>query len=280
MGDVEKGAGAPLAAETPSETEAVQAESAATVEEQSQQPTEPDIWGRVSELDADELIRKHPKLAGKLGDLANKQARQLAAAEKERWEQDQQKRLAEREAEELDQLAESDPYALAERVLEKRAKEKAEQDKQQAEVQRVTERSTLEQAVWGDVDKNLLDAMYFKLPPAAQQKLAGKTFSGATDLEARQNYAQAILDTYVEIEADRRVTTRLKDKEKTLTSAITKDVLGEANSGEPSPDVGAGTSGALTQERAWEMLRDRATYLQHKEEIDAALFPGQTRRRG
>lgn len=81
----------------------------------------PDIFAQLATLDADEIIAKHPKLAGRLGTLAQKQAQDVARREIEAFKQAEQQRIAaeayQREQDERIRLAREDPDRLAEQIL-------------------------------------------------------------------------------------------------------------------------------------------------------------------
>lgn len=100
-----------------------------------------DIWARVSELDPEELIRKNPRLQGKLGALAQQQAqraRQEAEADYQRQiaEQREAARIAEERATKR-RLAQDDPDALAARIQAELAQQEYQEQQQRLlEVQR------------------------------------------------------------------------------------------------------------------------------------------------
>lgn len=56
------------------------------------QPAEPDPYEHVAELDADELIKRNPRLTKRLGALVDKQSRQRLEVERARLEEEQQAR--------------------------------------------------------------------------------------------------------------------------------------------------------------------------------------------
>lgn len=89
---------------------------------QAQQPAEADIWARLAEVDPDELIQNHPRLQGKLGALAQKQAQKDLERFKSDWQQEQDRKQAAAEAkrkrDELTHLAQTDSEALAKRWME------------------------------------------------------------------------------------------------------------------------------------------------------------------
>jgi hypothetical protein len=100
-----------------------------------------DIWAKVLELDPEELIRKNPKLQGKLGALAQLLGQRYAQETSQRYEQQiaegrERERIANERAERK-RLAENDPDALAARVLADEARtEFQEQQRQLLERQR------------------------------------------------------------------------------------------------------------------------------------------------
>lgn len=93
---------------------------------QSEQQSPADIWAQVANLDPDELVKKHPRLAGRLGTMSQKQAERLAAQQVEAYRQQEAARFAaeqlQRDAQERIRLAREDPDKLAERVLAEEAR--------------------------------------------------------------------------------------------------------------------------------------------------------------
>lgn len=93
-----------------------------------------DIWARIADLDPEELIRKHARLQGKVGALAQQQA-QRARQEAERQYQEQiaAQREAARIAEERAtkrRLATEDPDALAARIQAELAQQEYQEQQQ------------------------------------------------------------------------------------------------------------------------------------------------------
>lgn len=84
-------------------------------------PSQPDIWEQVSGLDPDELVKRHPRLAGRLGTMSQKQAQTLAAQQVAEYRQQEAQRIAaemfQREQAERIRLAREDPDRLAQQVL-------------------------------------------------------------------------------------------------------------------------------------------------------------------
>lgn len=85
----------------------------------------PDIWDQIASLDPDELVKKHPRLAGRLGTMSQKQADRLAEERIAAYRQQEAQRVAaemlQREQQERIRLAREDPDKLAERVLAEEA---------------------------------------------------------------------------------------------------------------------------------------------------------------
>ena len=93
------------------------------------------IWAQVLTLDADELVKRHPKLAGRIGTLSQKQAQALAAQQMNDYRQSEATRLAaeqqQRTRNERVRLAREDPDQLAQQVLT----EEAQSERDQVEAQ-------------------------------------------------------------------------------------------------------------------------------------------------
>ncbi len=102
------------------------------------------FWERLSAADPDELVKRHPRLAGRIGTLSQKQAERLTAQQMEQYRTEQAKLAAadlyRREQEERVRLAREDPDQLAERVLAEVAEQGRESERAQhwAQYQQVT----------------------------------------------------------------------------------------------------------------------------------------------
>ncbi len=83
--------------------------------------SQPDIWEQVNSLDPDELVKRHPRLAGRLGTMSQKQAQRLADEQVNAYRQQEAQRIAaeqfQRDQQERIRLAREDPDRLAQQVL-------------------------------------------------------------------------------------------------------------------------------------------------------------------
>ncbi|MFN8525111.1 MAG: hypothetical protein U0821_18600 [Chloroflexota bacterium] len=145
----------------PDEPAAPGGDSPATVTEQAAAtPDDQDIWAKVTELDPEELIKRHPKLQGKIGSAAQKLAQRqtqetLDRATREAAAQQQKQQQAADRAK-LRELADSDPDELA-RVIKER-ESRAEADEASASARAEYEQHVARQVqqqiddVWNDDD--------------------------------------------------------------------------------------------------------------------------------
>lgn len=209
------------------------------------EPANDDIWDRASALDADELLRRHPKLQGKLGSLAQKQAQKEA----ERLADSiVERRLAEKEAaserQRLEELAdEGDLYALGQ-------VKKSEIQKTRQQQSKSLERVHLERDIWSkNVDPVLLGFME-ELDETERDSVKGryeKGEYGEDPVGARKAYFKDVMERF----AKREIAKTRKKWEKDELPALVKERLSEGIDGEPSPDSGAGGTaprGPMTQE--------------------------------
>ena len=208
------------ASEAPPETNAASPSPQTTTE-----PASPAWWTALDSVDPKELL-KHPKVAGTLGDLAQRRATE----ERKKWEAD---RARAEEENRLRALRDNDPF----KYVEEEKRIEAESQKQAA----------TQAQVYGDID-GMLNEMYVRLPEADQKELAGKAFGEG--IAGRK----AALEEFSKRLARKEVTdVTAKERakwEKDAREAIRKEVLAEVNGKEPAPDTGGGQSapGALTVE--------------------------------
>lgn len=201
-------------------------------------------------VDPEELL-KHPKIAGRLGDLAEKRARALR-------EQVRREVEAEMEAQRLRKLRDEDPFAFAQ----------ADREREQQLVQqaRQAEQGT---AVLARVQQDLASYVTEHFPKDVVEKLAGKTYPG----DYGQGMAAYIRDLTEATRAHQEEAQR-----KALEPAIRKQVLAELN-GDTSPEVAAGgtaavSSGPVTQQEWNRNKSSRAWRMANRARINAGLTQG------
>lgn len=201
-----------------------------------------DIWQRIPELDPDELVRKHPRLAGKVGELADK----LSRREREKLRAEIQAEIEARiEEERRRKLRDEDPLAFAEydKELEEKRRRQEEERRRQEDLQKQF------QATLAEYDTGVFHRIFFDAPEPVQKKLAGKAYDGGP-VEARLNYLKDLIAATVEHELADRLAKEKSRWEKEVKPAIEKEVLAKVRGEEPSPDISAGgsTSNLITQD--------------------------------
>lgn len=207
--------------------------------------TAPTDWEAILDTVDEKDLFSHKKLAGKIGTLAERQAKKIvdeaiardraerAAAEQERLDQAEKARMA--------QLRDTDPVAFAE---ESRKREEAEARKSAT----YSELVAIAQAEYNDLPDDLKAKFSGKNYPAGSAGVRqflkeARAEVAAFEAGQREQSLRAEFDEKLEKE----VAKRLKDER----PAIRKEVLAELNGGRPAPDTGATASngtGLLTQE--------------------------------
>lgn len=135
-------------------------------------PSVEDIWARVAELDPEELIRKNPRLQGKVGALAQQQAqRAKAEAEAAYNARMEAARIAEERAT-MRKLATEDPDALALRVQADIARtEYQEQQNRLLEAQQAEMSRSLAERLDRFQSKPIFLEAWNEVTPAEREKL-------------------------------------------------------------------------------------------------------------
>lgn len=275
---------------TPSSTTATEATPESTVAaepaaEQKAQPAaapEVDPWELIGKLDPEEIIRRDRRLAGRIGEHADRIATQRTKQERARWDAEQK---AAQEAEQRRKLREEDPYAYVEQ--EKAAEQKAEEDRQQAATREKFE-ADIRNAVYGEVDLSLWD--YYKtIPEAIQKEIAGKRYEGTrreaylaflADVDARRAALHA-----TEVAEAKRVAKEeahaewVKTEKPRIVDAAKKDALSDAIAVEGTPDVSEGShsNGHLSQEEFDRYRGDPKWRLANFDRMTEAVAAGRIR---
>lgn len=236
----------------PKPPEAPPERAATSVSETRTETSAPDWRTAIDSVDPKELL-KHSKIAGILGDLAQRRARE----ERQKW--DAELRTREEDAR-LRALRDHDPaqYVEEEKRLEQ---ERAQVTQSQA-------------AIYKDFDDSLSE-MYFQLPKKDQEELAGKSFGDgfAGRRAALREFATRLARAEATTELSEASARDRAKWEKEREAAIRKELLAELNGKEPTPDTGGGTSapGALTAEE-FERNRGDATWRRaNKDRINTLL---------
>lgn len=268
--------GSPAPSTAPSQATAAPPESAAngTGAEAAEAPTQPS-WrdGLLTDSDREEALKeliestdsdrliKQPKLAGLLGDLAEKRARvKEAEIEKRITERQEQARLR--------QLRDEDPYAYAQE--HKRVEDEA----AKAESDNAQHQRTL--VVWAQDINNEIAELAQSLPPEIVKRLSSKKYDGTLGQGLRA-YVSDIIEGSKEA-----WTAEAKEKFKTdMLPALRKEALAKLNGNEDDSvsDTGTGSStgGALGQDEWQRNGKDRIWRQANKARINDALKNGRIR---
>lgn len=185
-----------------------------------------DWKAQVDGLDKQELLR-HNRVAGIVGDEAQKLAVKMLSAEREKIRTELETERAEREKQEL---LERDPYEFRERV-----RTEAEQNKIAAERQGLTDSARA--AALQEYDDNIMYSLFGEQPETVQQALSGKHYEG-DDTAARQGYIRDLIQTRVGHE----LVVARKRWEQDALPALRKQIAAE-ESGESVPVATRNTSG-------------------------------------
>jgi len=242
---------------------------------------------RTGKIDADKLIKEHPRLTHRLGALVDKSAKEQLEA-RARELDDKQRELD--GLKEQIRRAQDSPVEFIDEFVKQAESKLTESERAEAERQAQTAREQAEAAqlqhLYGQLSEKageVLAAFQKQLPVTAQQKLQGKAYEGYWH-EAFADYLEdavtAAVDerfsTKAEAEVEKRLAARLKTAEAEWTKkrlpALSRDARAVEMEEEPSTDVDGGTAIArrrFTREAIEKMSPDE--YEAHKEEIWASL---------
>ncbi len=248
-------------------------EATPTVAETEAASTEVDIWAKLSELDPDELIRRNPRLQGKVGSLAQQQAQRLASE----IEQKNAARIAaQAEASrraELRRLAEENPDALATRVVADLAQQERE-ERERASITRTTEslHQQLAQELNSFYDRAIVKEVWEHATPEMKQKL---TWTNYNDIPSFLEAASDIISDY---RAEKKSTTKAEELAKKRYEAMVKEaqlaaVKSDAESG---TDLNLDSMSSGTKIFTRQEIRDMSLeeYRKHKTTIAAQRAAG------
>ncbi len=194
-------------------------------------PVTPDpeaLRAYVESLDPDEVLRLNRRVAGKVGDLAQKQARQLADEQHREWLEKQAQAELTKITEERRRLRKEDPIAYAE--YDEELERKQQETQRQIDVLRET---------WTSVDQQLLHKIFYSLPEADQKELGGKKYEG-NEIESRLAFLQDMIDRSAGRKAEDRLAKERERWEREERPALQKEANAAAVANEGSPDLGGG----------------------------------------
>ncbi len=194
----------------------------------------PQDWSTSLEAASPDDLRKHPKVAGIVGDMVDKAMRRWKA------EQDQQysQRAAQQAEEQLLKLAKEDPEAFAERFLSDKQREATLRqitrlrEDTRAEFAQSVGRAYQDAPGWDEIDHAAL----------------AKAIAGLPDDEVIPAFHREAMRQLLTINAEKSAKTLFADwREKELPKereALRKEVAAELLKKEPKPDTRRATSGA------------------------------------
>lgn len=195
---------------TPTEQTPIEAAQQVPADETAAVETPPEkvyrtLQEALADADPDELLRD-PRIEGRIGQVADKRARDLARQQR-----------ADAEAERLRTLRKTDPLGYVNEV-----------DRQESEADQAVERTRSEQQLAERMLAPLNDHLQKTLPKEALSQLAGKQYSGSTHGEALMAY----VDDIVSVRLEHEVSAARKKWEAEDRPALRKQVLAELNGGE------------------------------------------------
>jgi hypothetical protein len=214
-------------------------------------------------------LAKHPKVAGLVGDLAQRQTKRETERLREQIRTEERERI---ELERIEALKDVDPYQGVEEEKKYRATQRERKDAAEQETARSAGQQKLTEDLFLTYADNVLGKFATELPKEVRQTLvdAGKKYEG--------NWGDGFHEWLTDV-VNARVDFERGNWEKDSHSAIEKDVLGRVNGRAPSPGLGGGTApgGALTQQEWSGHRSDPAWRRANKERIDTALARGELR---
>ncbi len=182
------------------------------------------FWGRVAELEPDEVIRRNQRVSGRVGQLAQEQAHKALREQTERAERETQTQLR--------RLMDEDPDAY----VEAQRRITAQQESQARQVQ--TEATVLQ-----SIDQKVLLDLFNKAPEDVRKKLSGKQYVDADPYVARSAYLSDLIDARVEARLEEAVQKAHDKWEREEAPANRAEALSRTVGREPSVDLGGGRSG-------------------------------------
>lgn len=211
-----------LEIETPT-TDVVEAPAESTEAVETEAPAEPKTYtswqDALKDADPDELL-KHDAIAGRIGQVADKRARELTAQQK--LADDTRKQADDDRAEELRlrNLRQANPVAYAN-----------EMDRKDNVHDALVEEASRQARLAADVTGELESYVKANFSKETYESLAGKSYEGT--------YAQGVTAYIAELTKAERTNLRAQ-WEKDELPALRKKILSELNGGEPSIDASAG----------------------------------------
>ncbi len=191
-----------------------------TVTELQPEPKTYTRWqDALADADPEELL-KHDAIAGRIGQVADKRARELEAQRNAANERNRQAEADRAETQRLRELRADNPVAYAN-----------EMDRKDATAEAIAEEAARQARMAGDITGSLAEYVTKTFSKEVVDSLAGKTYEGS--------YAQGVTAYIADITKASQSALRA-EWEKTERPALRKQILAELNGGEPSIDSSAG----------------------------------------
>ncbi len=173
----------------------------------------------LKDADPEELL-KDDRIAGRIGQVADKRAREIAAQQKATDDARKQVEADRAETTRLRELRSENPMAYA-----------SEMERRDATSDAIHEEARRQAALGGDITGELETYVKANYPKEVYESLAGKTYPGTL--------AQGVAAYYGELDKANRAHLRA-EWERTERPALRKQILSELNGGEPSIDSSSG----------------------------------------
>lgn len=206
----------PVEEPTQPEVEAVETET-----EEAEPKTYTSWREALADADPEELL-KDDRIAGRIGQVADKRARELAAEAKKADDLRRQQELDRAEEMRLRNLRVENPIEYA-----------AEMERRDATTDAIREEARRQAALNADVTGELANYVRENFPREVVNSLAGKTYEGT--------YAQGVKQYFADLDKANREHLRAQ-WEKEERPALRKQILTELNGGEPAIESSASES--------------------------------------
>lgn len=273
MPEPEAGAATAVATAEATESQTSPAEAVATSAPSDAAQAEQDPYALLSTLDPDELIRRHPKLQGKLGALAQQQAQKQAQAQIDafRAEQARLQQIQQEQAKlaELEALARQDPESpLSQKVLTDTTMTRAQQQRQQ-EWQKL--QADMAQGIRRELEAVLTQPEVVELYQRGDENVRKRLdFNNYGSMkEFIIGVGKVLAEAEVEAKAEELASARLKAKEASAKIAA-------ATNGAERPDLGLGSGAPNSRvfSRSDIKRMSRAEFAANEAEIDRQAAAG------
>ena len=203
-------------------TATTQAEGAAQVAaptEAEATPASPeDIWAKVAELDLDELIRRNPRLQGKVGSLAQQQSQRAISEFQTRQTAELAEQAKRTERAELARLAREDPDALAARVVTDLAKTEFEENNRSQAARAVeAEHTKLANELNALYEKPIVKELWDQADADTRAKMTWTNYNTISE------FMEVMSDVISDYRAEKKVGTKAEELAKKRFEAMVKE---------------------------------------------------------